>query len=305
VNIRKGIEADILPIVNLLKQSLGESLLPKSETFWRWKHIENPFGESPVLIAEESNELIGVRAFLMWKWFYVDKQFIAARAVDTATHPNHQGKGIFKKLTLQLLENCKHHQVDFIFNTPNKSSMPGYLKMGWIKAGRLPIRIRFVTPMEKFLFKKRSVQEITWEQFEKSYKEIERITKSIETPKNICYLKWRYYDVPVASYQILMGEENEFVIYRIKKGKIKELRIVEYLSNEPNISENLWGQVKAIAAKQNARAITISGTTNNFKKGILLNLGPVVTIRQVSTDLPKELISFTNWSPSLGDLELF
>lgn len=305
MNIRSVNNQDLPKIVNLLKQSLGESLMPKSENFWRWKHVENPFGQSPVLIAEENSELIGVRAFMQWQWQLNGKTLKAARAVDTATHPNHQGKGIFKKLTLQLIEDCKQNHVDFIFNTPNKNSMPGYLKMGWIKAGRLPIRLRFITPFEEFFFRNKVTQQISWEELEKTYYESNKIHSTITTPRSINNLKWRYQHVPVATYQILKGEENEFVIYRIKEGRLKELRVVEYLSDKQQVSETLWTQIKIAASKHHARVITLSGKTNNFRKGVLLNVGPIVTIRQVSGNLPEELFSFKKWSPSLGDLELF
>src|SRR5262249_13025578 len=32
--------------------------------------------------------------------------------------------------------------IDFVFNTPNDSSRPGYLKMGWHVVGRLPVSAR-------------------------------------------------------------------------------------------------------------------------------------------------------------------
>src|SRR5688572_13844447 len=100
MQIREATELDIPIIVDLLKLSLGESLMPKSEAYWRWKHVENPFGASPVLLCFEDDMLIGVRAFMRWQWFHNGKIQTAVRAVDTATHPAHQGKGIFKKLTL-------------------------------------------------------------------------------------------------------------------------------------------------------------------------------------------------------------
>jgi N-acetylglutamate synthase-like GNAT family acetyltransferase len=51
MEIRPAHENDIPAIVELLKLSLGESLMPKSEAFWRWKHIDNPFGKSPVILG--------------------------------------------------------------------------------------------------------------------------------------------------------------------------------------------------------------------------------------------------------------
>src|SRR5690349_5445137 len=142
MQFREATEADIPSIVDLLKLSLGESLMPKSEAFWRWKHVHNPFGSSPVLLALDGEKLIAVRAFMRWEWRQGETIYKAVRAVDTATHPDYQGKGIFRKLTLQLVDLCKQEGFHFIFNTPNKVSKPGYLNMGWQTNGKMPIRIR-------------------------------------------------------------------------------------------------------------------------------------------------------------------
>src|SRR5688572_13398222 len=104
MTIRPAEATDIPEIISLLKLSLGESFLPKSEAYWHWKHVNNPFGKSPVLLAEESNAIIGVRAFMRWQWNDGKRTIEAVRAVDTATHPDFQGKGIFTKLTMSLLK---------------------------------------------------------------------------------------------------------------------------------------------------------------------------------------------------------
>ena len=303
--VRNANKNDLVAIVDLLKLSLGESLMPKSEAFWHWKHVENPFGESPVLLAEENNELIGVRAFLIWHWFHNGKVIKAARAVDTATHPKHQGKGIFKKLTLQLLNDCKQRGVQFVFNTPNKNSMPGYLKMGWIKAGKFRIRVRYLTPFERWWYKKYNVNELSWNDFISQYQFSTELNKTISTPKDVSFLLWRYKEVPVAKYFVLKGEENEYVIYRLKIGKIKELRIVEYLSSRYQVSESIWNKIKIIASLKKVNFITISGSTHNFKKGISLPIGPRVTLRQVCEGFVINDFDFKHWSPSIVDLELF
>src|SRR5688500_14713579 len=99
MEIREATLTDIPDIVSLLRISLGEKLLPKSEDYWRWKHINNPFGTSPVIIAKADGQIVGVRAFMRWAWESKSGRLEAVRAVDTATHPLHQGKGIFSKLT--------------------------------------------------------------------------------------------------------------------------------------------------------------------------------------------------------------
>src|SRR5690242_18990664 len=119
MQIRRASSGDIPKIIDVLKLSLGESLLKKSVDIWQFKHKENPFGESYVLAAEETDQLIGVRAFMSWKWQKGNKSWQAYRAVDTATHPEHQGRGIFKTLTLQALHGVGALTPCFVFNTPN------------------------------------------------------------------------------------------------------------------------------------------------------------------------------------------
>ena len=64
------------------------------------------------------------------------------RAVDTATHPDYQGRGIFSRLTLHAIDELRADGVAFVFNTPNDQSRPGYLKMGWQPVARLPVLFR-------------------------------------------------------------------------------------------------------------------------------------------------------------------
>ena len=135
MQIREADHSDIPEILGVLKASLGETSSKKTEEVWRFKHIENPFGESLVLVAEEDNKIIGVRAFMRWEWQRGEEVYSAFRAVDTATHPGHQGKGVFKKLTLKALEIGGKRGDHFVFNTPNSQSKPGYLKMGWNEVG--------------------------------------------------------------------------------------------------------------------------------------------------------------------------
>ena len=119
-----------------------------TDEFFRWKHVSNPFGVSPGLVAEHQDEIVGVRLFLRWELRTLDQPVRAVRAVDTATHPSFRGQGIFRRLTLDLLHRLESAgEVDLVFNTPNASSRPGYLKMGWQEVGTLPVRLGIAHPI--------------------------------------------------------------------------------------------------------------------------------------------------------------
>ena len=116
--------------------------------FFEWKHQENPFGPSPGLVAHADGRLVGVRLFLRWELRAGERTFHAVRAVDTATDPEFQGRGIFRRLTLGLLQQLDEGgDLDLVFNTPNANSRPGYLKMGWQDVGSIPVKLSPVRPV--------------------------------------------------------------------------------------------------------------------------------------------------------------
>lgn len=227
MNIREAQDSDIPAIIALLKASLGDTMIPKSESLWRWKHLANPFGPSPTLLAEEEGKLIGLRAFLRWEFFANGKKIFACRAVDTATHPDFQGKGIFKTLTKQLVDQVRSEGTELIFNTPNKKSTPGYLNMGWEKRGKLPLKLQFHLSSGTSTH---PLQPKPWSQIENLILRLE--AESLHTPTSqhihAAYLKWRYLDCPLFPYHFLSDQESFLLFYRIKEGKLgRELRICD------------------------------------------------------------------------------
>jgi GNAT superfamily N-acetyltransferase len=118
----------------------------RTSAFFRWKHADNPFGLSLTLVAEAGGHIVGLRTFMRWRFVRDGQEVTAVRAVDTATHPQHQGKGIFTRLTRAALAELVD-DTDLVFNTPNGSSLPGYLKMGWTPVGTVPVALRVRRPL--------------------------------------------------------------------------------------------------------------------------------------------------------------
>jgi N-acetylglutamate synthase-like GNAT family acetyltransferase len=326
MEIRKAGESDIPHIINLLKASLGEALTPKSAEFWCWKHIQNPFGPSPVLLAIDNREVVGVRAFMNWRWQRGEESLRAVRAVDTATHPGHQGKGIFNKLTMTLLKECAEDGVSIVFNTPNVKSKPGYIKMGWVEAGRLPVSVRLRSPIRMAInMLKPSTANVNSVHIKRNEellmhpglpellrKHHLRVNKNFVTPVSVEYLQWRYVDVPVATYGFAAlgeGSLQALIIYRLKSSRRGvEMRVTDAIFESAEIADNVFELILEKAALCRADYITTSAlsTVRLFGPlGVRLNNGPIVTIRKVN-DVPlDDLMRFRNWHPTLGDLELF
>ena len=313
MEIREANETDISEIVKVLKASLGEDQIELSEKVWQYKHTDNPFGKSIVLIAVENEKIIGVRAFMRWEWEYASKKYKALRAVDTATHPEHQGKGIFKKLTLKAVDLAKLNNDNFIFNTPNDQSRPGYLKMGWKQVGKVYVGLK---PSLSFLNPRKSQQAYSIKK-NISQTEIEVLctnwNKTLEaksglfTPKSAEMLRWRYEENPLQSYEVIAGKGYYLAAYIKKRGRFKEFRISEYIYDQNLLDKKELNKIiKKIISKFSCHLISFSPSLLdlNAKKG---NLGPMLTFNALNMSNKENdfTLKISNWNNSLGDLELF
>jgi hypothetical protein len=330
--VRPASPEDRPAIIELLRQSLGESSIPKSEALWLWKHEQNPFGPSYVLVAEEAGKLIGLRAFMQWDWLRNDKIYKAVRAVDTATHPDYQGKGIFKKVTLQQLEICRQQGVLFVFNTPNLQSRPGYLKMGWVMQGKMPLKFTLLKPFTMARTRLFNKEKYVGHQedpspFQKwthgvlsSLDGYVQKTEQLATVFSSQYISWRYANNPLFTYNYFTDQENFLLVTRIKMhAYTKEMRLVDFVKLNPKadngyLNATLKRQVLPFCDRHQVDFISFSGQQYRahrscFKWMGLLPvrpLGPIITLKDLNMkDDFSHLLNTRNWCYSTGDLELF
>jgi len=233
--VRELAARDEPAVLSLLGASLaGGPTGERTADFFRWKHAANPFGRSPGLVAEADGRVVGLRVFLRWEFSAAGQTVPAVRAVDTATHPDFQGKGIFRRLTMALLDGLGSDPdgPQLVFNTPNGNSLPGYLKMGWQPVGNVPVAVRPVRlgrflrgfrsasagrgqpaagpvtcplPAAAAVFTdagaRGSLAELVDEVVAADDKE-----QRLHTRRSLDYLEWRYADAPGLDYRVLTVE---------------------------------------------------------------------------------------------------
>ncbi len=312
-------QQDLPAMIELLRSSLGEGLIPKSEAYFIWKHELNPFGASKVLLAKDGDKIVGLRAFMRWRWVSASEDIVAVRAVDTATDPAYQGKGIFKQLTLQAAEECKSEGVGLVFNTPNTNSMPGYLKMGWHQAGRMPLYVGPGSLLPR-LYSEKIVQQLL-QQYDAA-SAFDDLTEGwnlaprgtvLQTPISKQYLMWRYRDCPIVKYGAIIESGKFGIVFRMKKlNRFVELRICE-----------LWTEQKGADAKarkayrkllRSLRPVMVScgpsplfETKHKRPLGLLgpFKKGPETTLKPLAKQKLNNFDGFLQWSPSIGTMELF
>lgn len=133
--------ADLVDVVN---RAFGRH---ESVEWFRWKHLEGPWGPSIGAVAIDHVGPIGLRLLLPWGFRLGDDMLLGHRATEAATIPRAQGQGVFTALNAWMMNQV---ETDLIFSTPNEKSRGGYMKLGWEVIARVPHRwevaLRVETP---------------------------------------------------------------------------------------------------------------------------------------------------------------
>lgn len=321
LDIRRAEPGDRGDILSLLAASLGRDAQdPRYEELFVWKHEQNPFGPSPIWVATDGGTLAGVRVMMRWEFRLGSRSYRAVRAVDTATHPDYQGRGVFTRLTLRAVKELTDEGVDFVFNTPNDQSRPGYLKMGWQTVGRLPTAVRptGITAIGRMLAARVPAQRwslpaavgVPAEDVLDDAAVLDALADNQPAPtamttrRDARYLRWRY-GSPLLEYRALSTAEGlsagvAFVRMRAR-GAARELVIADILV--PGARRGLEaGLVRDLARATEADYLIRLGD-GLVTPGPMVRLpgqGPLLTWRALrEPQIPNR------WALTLGDIELF
>jgi GNAT superfamily N-acetyltransferase len=327
LKLRRAVPGDRAAIIELCRRSLGWQADDPNEAFFEWKHDDNPFGRSPTWVAEDdSGNLVGLRTFLRWRFRRPDGSTISAvRAVDTATHPDRQGQGIFSRLTLGALDDLRDDGVDCVFNTPNDKSRPGYLKMGWEQVGKVPVSVRLTGPgsVRKLagartaaeMWSKKSLVGRPAIEVLADHDEVQALLDrigpqpQIATDRTPGFLHWRYRFAPLNYRAINLGTsvEDGLVVFRVRRrGTAIEGTICEVLAPEGTSPQRAWKALKGSGIDYLLKGSRPGGRSPaiDARQGFVPvpALGPILTWRPVAE---LTVPTMDQLALGLGDIELF
>jgi GNAT superfamily N-acetyltransferase len=274
-------------------------------------------------VALDGERVVGFRCFMRWEFTGRDGEPLrAVRAVDTATDPDYQGKGIFTRLTLEAIDELRAEGTAFVFNTPNDKSRPGYLKMGWREVGRLPVAVMPARAHATLVLHTARAPAGRWpvptsagEDPATVFEDAAGLTELLDsqpaptaltTRRSPHYLTWRYGYEPLGYRVVLLGSSVRagLAVFRCRKrGKAVEATVCDVLAPEddPRVRGRLLRRVRAEAGADYLMAID----HRPLGPGPLVQvprLGPTLTSRALGASPPALL---RDWALTLGDVELF
>lgn len=310
--IRRATAEDRPAILALAVRALGWTGDDRDLAFFRWKHDENPFGVSPAWVATAGGRVVGFRTMLRWELHRGDVVRRMVRAVDTATDPEHRGRGLFRRLTLQALDELSGEGVDAVFNTPNDQSRPGYLAMGWVQLGRPPLSLVPRSPVAVARLARSREPAGKWGEavdigtpaaealgqldLRALCRAAPRPPAGWATPRTADYLRWRYGFEPLG-YRVVEVRGGICVFRVRRRGSAREVAICEWLSPERDPRA-----VHALVRRCGDYGIGVGLDLRSHGAVPVPRQGPVVTWRAVGDP---SVPSLGELALGLGDLELF
>ena len=208
-------KASLDDYVLLFKEAyLGNSKLDASYLDWLYK--QNPHGVVIGFDAFFGNDLVGHYAISPQRYRFGSKSFIGALSLNTATHPNHQGKGLFIKLAKATYIKAKSSGIQFIVGVANSQSIYGFIKkLDFKNLGKVRLYLR-------------------WRSFM-------RLDDEMGVDLDELWLQWRLAN-PSKKYQ-LVNLDNNFLmlVTSIKKipfilGSIKKTYLSKIRLNKTNLT---------------------------------------------------------------------
>ena len=313
MTIREYSERDIEQIVALNQRVFSEQEhfdITRDEKWFRWKNIDNPFGKSIVIVAENENgEIIGSRIFWPWKFKIRMSEFIAYQPIDAVVDPKYQGKGLFYTMTVEALKIALNNEAAFIFNFSNKNSLPRNLSFGWSFVSKLIWYVKVVNPpyilnMDK---KAKNVHELgDYKLTESVVKEIKFRTNFdgyIKSVRSLEFVKWRYLNHPFFTYGTVHFTEGKKTIWAVfsvnSVGKYREMFVVDILGDY-NLIGGLLSEVKQAAKNFDISAIYILKNPyidgrQMLKSGYVVLKNKNLVCLPIRLELESKLLDYTQW----------
>lgn len=116
--------------------------------FKQW-YLNNPMGRVISFNAFYGEDLVAHYACIPYKMEIEGRVVMGLLDIATVTHPNHRGKGLFKKLAQTTYDYAKEQGFEFVLGVANANSYPGYMKyFPFTFVGQLEVKMGLGTKIE-------------------------------------------------------------------------------------------------------------------------------------------------------------
>ena len=144
LEIREAGEGD-LELIRDLHVAVG--LDERSLSYDRWRFFSGPYGISPSVLAMDGGRAAGFYTVWPVKVRLGNETVMAAQSMDTMTHPDYRGRGVFVQLAQACYDLAASRGFEVLYGFPNQNSYPGFIRrLNWDHTGDIPHWVRPLRP---------------------------------------------------------------------------------------------------------------------------------------------------------------
>lgn len=204
-----------------------------------WQYLDNPAGTPFLFTSREKSaiSLAGQYLVLPQNYQVLGDIVSGSLSLNTLTHPDHQGKGLFTKMANSTYVDCSENDNYFTIGFPNPLSYPGFVrKLDFTHLGDIPLLIKPLKPLNicmsffqknkekhggEIVFQSAQSNEIIREfnfssdEDQKKYEhfwEKMKVNYPVSSNKDFQFLKWRYNDHPTKKYKVYSLYKDDEII---------------------------------------------------------------------------------------------
>ncbi|WP_144904044.1 GNAT family N-acetyltransferase [Halobellus captivus] len=138
-DVRRYRPADRDGFLSLYEAVWGRS---KGREWFDWRFAENPYADRvEIIVAERRGEVVGAEPLLAFPLASAEGTVTARQPVDWIVHPDHRRRGLFTRMTEELLSTAAD-RTSVLFNFPSEVLRPGLQKFEWTELGSVSTRYR-------------------------------------------------------------------------------------------------------------------------------------------------------------------
>lgn len=139
-SVREASASDDAAIAELFRVVFG---FDRGAEHQNWKFRDNPAGAPIIAVAEANDRIVGQYALWPTHLRLGSERVLGAQSLDTMTHPEYRGQGMFTVLAEECMRYAAARGVEALYGFPNDNSQPGFVrKLDWDCTGSVPMWVR-------------------------------------------------------------------------------------------------------------------------------------------------------------------
>lgn len=262
------------------------------------RYLQNPVGDLCMYVAMEDDRIVANYSVSPALLQIGDKQIKCALSLNTMTHPDFIGKGLFVELAKRLYGELKQQGYGMVYGFPNYISNRTFCtKLGWKDIYEIPTLELVVEKELPF----NSSNIVASSSFDVQTETDVQLTVA----KYEAYLNWRYKNKPYTEYNMVKTANGSWMVYKRYQNMIN---IVELHPENVEDLTDLIGYVSSVVKELGLEKMTVWSDINSWIHLVLEKLGfrnryPITYFGACDLNMPKELDigDFRNWNIQMGD----